>query len=151
MENHPITINQLNKHVTSIYLSTVNGHFSAVTIFSRFSRLASSPRKYHNHDLEQVIEVIYQNRNIRVVWALRPRKYQSAIWDKSPNREKRLPRKNGRILLKNNSLRLAVHFCHKYHSWFQGQRSQNYWICEMWPIKTSFRAMSNAFYNNSIQ
>ena len=45
---------------------TVNRHFSAVTIFSRFSRLASSPRKYHDRDLEQVIDVIEQNRKFLV-------------------------------------------------------------------------------------
>ena len=69
----------------------VNGHFSAVTIFSRFSRLPSSPRKYHDRDLEQVIDVIIEQiRNFLVVWALQPRKYQSAIYEKSPNREKKV-------------------------------------------------------------
>ena len=60
-----------------VVLGTVNRNF--FTIFSRFSRLASSPRKYHDRDLEQVIDVIEQNRNFLVVWALQPRKYQSAI------------------------------------------------------------------------
>ena len=31
-----------------------------------FSRLASSPRKYHDRDLEQVIDFIEQNRNFQV-------------------------------------------------------------------------------------
>ena len=92
-----ISYNFFSKHLPNIDLekkkqaqrrpqkspATVNRHFSAVTIFSRFSRFASSPRKYHDRDLEH-------NRNIPVVRALQPRKYQSAIWEKSPNREKKV-------------------------------------------------------------
>ena len=36
-------------------------------------------QKYHDRDLEQVTEFIEQNRDVLVVWALQPRKYQSAI------------------------------------------------------------------------
>ena len=40
---------------------TVDCHFSVVTIFSRFSRLAFSPRKYHDRDLERhyILYIVY--------------------------------------------------------------------------------------------
>jgi len=114
------------KHVAN----TVNGHFSAVTIFSRFSRLASSPRKYHDRNLEQVIDVIEQNRNFLVVWALQPRKYQSA--------KKRLPQKNGRI----------QYFCFCF-GFDQSSISSNHVMCDVYlvsPISPMDRAQTGNFF-----
>ena len=61
-----------------------HGHHN--TIFSLF---ASSPQKYCDRDLDSyyIMYIFSHHRNI--VWAFQPQKYQSAIWEKSPNREKK--------------------------------------------------------------